>query len=78
MLPRDVVCPECAAKIGQGCHSKGKPWFSARTHMKRWHAIGIHEPTDNQRHADYEDGVERDFKIRERVFRELRERFSRA
>jgi len=74
MLPRDVKCPHCGAEIDHGCHSSKTRWYPAKTHKKRWLAVGVAAPTYDQRHADYEDGCKRDLKISERVFRELLER----
>lgn len=71
-LPRDVDCPYCETKAGHGCRSAGS--FSIPTHAARWKAIGIKKPTQEQRDADYEDGVRRDTEFRHRFFAEWRER----
>lgn len=60
-LPLDVECPRCKAKVGISCvsHSIRGTW-AAKTHAVRWKAVGVDQPTYEDRARDY-----RDFKKRQ-------------
>lgn len=62
-LPRDVACPYCGQPIGKGCGTRTSA-FRAVTHRQRWWAIGVQNPTYEDRHADYLDGRQRDLAMK--------------
>lgn len=62
MMPLDIVCPHCKAAVGYRC-SNGRG-FNASTHLSRWKAIGITNPSDDDLKANYLDGERR---IRNRI-----------
>lgn len=64
ILPRDVECPHCKAKVDYGCVSENyKGRRATKTHAKRWLAVGMKSPTEDERHRDYMDGRERDLRL---------------
>lgn len=65
-LPRDVECPTCHAKIDWPCHSRFQS-YRARTHSTRWTAVGVASPSEDDRGADYQDGLKRDLNINRRA-----------
>ena len=65
MLPRDVECPHCKAKVDWPCRTTGG--YRAATHTSRWRAAGVEWPTDEQRGLAYADGVKRDLELTQRA-----------
>jgi hypothetical protein len=49
--PLDVACPHCSAAIGRGCKTKSS--YGAKTHLARWHAVGVKIPSCEDRERDY-------------------------
>ena len=72
-LPREVECPRCGAKVGHGCTTVSRTGlWRAKTHIKRWKAIGIDKPDMDDLHRNYCDGQDRDFEINQRAYEALR------
>ena len=59
--PRDVSCSFCGAKAGSHCTSTTSA-HPARTHVARWEAVGITNPTYLDKDRDIVDGELRDLR----------------
>ncbi len=53
-MPMSIPCPHCGAGAGRACVSRNSS-YGAKTHQKRWAAIGIKHPTLNDLERDWLD-----------------------
>lgn len=69
-FPRDVECPHCGAKVDHGCFSDSLSGrWAAKTHAKRWKAIGVAKPDVDDWHRAYLDGKKRDGVLLDAAYR---------